>query len=254
MSDRPKLDLVVLAAGVGSRLHPITDETPKCLVRVAGKPILWWLLDQVRELRGWQDLRTYVVVGYRANDVSAFVEALDFPVNLIVNADYETTNNMYSLSLSFRHLDHDRGLVVVNGDCIYARGILRSFLALRSSAIAVDSSAYYKESMKVKVVNGKVRSISKEIKPAANVFTAIDLYKFSDSVRNTLIDVTMSFINGRDLTQWTEVAINRMLQDENIHVAAHDIAGKPWIEVDTPEDLKSAEVLFGPDYRVQGHT
>jgi len=243
-AEKQDLDVVVLAAGVGTRLRPVTDEVPKCLVEVAGQPILGWLLHQLQDMRELADLKIYVLAGYRAGDVDTFVDSVDLPVNVVINKDYEKTNNMYSLYLSFPHLGPGKDVIVINGDCIYDKEFVEEFLVLPSSAIAVDSSVYYQESMKVRVRDGYVRAISKELQPSADVFTSIDLYRFSGSVREALVKTVSSYVERGELTQWTEVAIHQMLQDEDVYVQTYDIAGGPWMEIDTIEDLSRAEELF----------
>lgn len=236
------IDVVVLAAGTGSRLHPLTVETPKCLIPVGGRPILGILLQQIIE-SSQQDVRIHIVSGHLSEKVKDFLVSQD--INLIVNREYTATNNMYSLSLTFSHLEPTRELVVVNGDCIYNASIVDTIVSYPKSVIAIDSSVYYTESMKVFVHNGFVRAISKQLTPSRDIYTSIDLYKFSTDVKCKLMETVNAFIARKDLTQWTEVAINQLVQDKTIGLHVFDIAGKNWAEIDTLEDLERASKLFG---------
>lgn len=239
-------DVVILAAGVGSRLRPITDAVPKCLVSVNGKSILARLLDQLcdREHRDPSSIRVYIVAGYLSRQVQALAAQYGGVVNVIVNEAYATTNNMYSFFLAFPHLSQHSDLILVNGDCVYNPTILPSIFSAPESVITVDSSVYYEESMKVAVVEGAVREISKQLPPAPGIYTSIDLYKFSGSIKSELLSTVSQIVASGNLAQWTEVAINELVHKEHVQVKTCDIAGASWVEIDTLEDLAQASRLF----------
>jgi len=239
-------DVVILAAGVGSRLRPITDAVPKCLVPVNGRSILARLLDQLcdTKLRDFPGIKIYVVAGYLSHQVQVLAEQYGSAVNVIINETYVTTNNMYSFFLAFPHLNPHSDLILVNGDCVYDPRILPMVFSAPGSVIAVDSSVYYEESMKVAVVGDVVRGISKKLPPAPGIHTSIDLYKFSGDVKSELLSIVHQFVTSGNLTQWTEVAINELVYREHVQVKTCDIAGASWVEIDTLEDLAQASKLF----------
>src|SRR5687767_9024924 len=87
---------VILAAGVGSRLRPLTDSMPKCLVPVAGVPILRRAL----ELQAALGVpRAAIVTGWKHDVVAAAIAAWKLPieVELLENQAYDSTNNEFSL-------------------------------------------------------------------------------------------------------------------------------------------------------------
>ena len=87
---------LILAAGLGSRLAPLTDNCPKSLVQVNGKPILFKQIDNLHE-NGITDIT--VISGYLGN-IMADELAKNYPdVKVIHSVDYATTNNMYSAYL-----------------------------------------------------------------------------------------------------------------------------------------------------------
>ncbi|EPJ2546225.1 sugar phosphate nucleotidyltransferase, partial [Escherichia albertii] len=86
---------VILAAGVGSRLRPITSNKPKCLVKVAGIPILEYQLNAYRQA-GINNI--YIIVGYEGEKIRNYCKYIkDLNITIVENDEYETTNNMYSL-------------------------------------------------------------------------------------------------------------------------------------------------------------
>ena len=89
---------VILAAGVGSRLRPQTDELPKSLLKIAGKEILSYQIDSLLEA-GIKDL--VVVVGHHGKKIKAFLDnypnAKDFKIKFIENKEYASTKSLGTL-------------------------------------------------------------------------------------------------------------------------------------------------------------
>ena len=109
--------LIVLAAGTGSRLAPLTDDRPKCLVELGGKPLLQWTLDAAAAA-GIDEV--VVIGGYRAKQLRPF------DVTLLVNEDFATTNMVHTLFLARDHFGD--GFVMSYGDIIYAPDVLRRLI------------------------------------------------------------------------------------------------------------------------------
>ena len=84
---------LILAAGLGTRLAPITNDRPKSLVPVNGKPILMKQIENLHE-NGITDIT--IVSGYKAEILEKAVHQLYPEINIIESVDYATTNNMYS--------------------------------------------------------------------------------------------------------------------------------------------------------------
>jgi choline kinase len=117
-------------------------------------------------------------------------------------------------------------------------------VSFKGSCIAIDNSFYDEESMKVIIKKNLVRSISKEFKNNDDVATSIDLYKFDKITAQDLFNIIEKYIDNKDINKWTEIAINDLLQKEEIEVKPFEINGSRWYEIDTLEDLDKAEKLF----------
>ena len=87
---------IILAAGMASRLRPLTSDTPKCLLRVGGKTLLQRSMDALIAA----GIRQFAIVtGYLHQQIEDFVEQTygdSISVRFIHNKDFETTNNIYS--------------------------------------------------------------------------------------------------------------------------------------------------------------
>jgi len=94
-SDRIRTALL-LAAGTGSRLQPLTDDSPKCLTEVSETTILERL---IRNLKAWEFERLVVVVGHLDGHVRDYLDSLasGLTIEYVLSEKYRTTNNIYSL-------------------------------------------------------------------------------------------------------------------------------------------------------------
>lgn len=234
---------IILAAGIGSRLRPLTDTLPKCLVNVHGIPILQYQLDAFKTA-GINKL--VVATGYLSEKVKAYLdERLNtfFDFSIVENKKFSTTNNMYSLWLTKNIVNDD--VILTNGDVIYDPWILHSLCSTKQeNSIAVDTGVYIDENMKIEVNNGNVVRISKTISRDCSYATSIDLYRLNKNAILKLFDlIEDKYIKKNIINQWTEVALQDLFMYDSF--TPFDIRGRRWIEIDTLSDLETAERLFG---------
>lgn len=233
---------VILAAGLGSRLRPITDNLPKCMVPVNGQPIINKQISNLLE-NGFREDEIIVVGGYKAEVLEEYLN-VHFPnVKLIKNVRYAETNNMYSLYLALKEVGEE-SLLLMNADVFYDSNVITGLMASEeANAIAVDKSQYLEESMKVCVSEkNDITHISKSISEDDHFAVSIDVYKISKEGTIKLMDKVKDFIEIRkDENSWTEVALDQIF--ETCVFKPYVIDGN-WVEIDNHEDLKLAESLF----------
>ena len=147
---------LILAAGLGSRLAPITDNLPKSLVAVNGTPILFKQIDNLLK-NGVTDIT--IVSGYKADVLEKKVHSVYPGVKIIESVDYATTNNMYSAYLGIKSIGQD-GFLMMNADVFFDCSVIASLLAWKSeNAIVVDIGRYNEESMKVVQEKNRITAI-----------------------------------------------------------------------------------------------
>ena len=230
---------LILAAGMGTRLSPITDERPKSMVPVNGKPILFKQIENLME-NSVTDIT--VIAGYKADMLVASVAEAFPAVKVIVTDDYLNTNNMYSAYLG-RASVADGPFLMMNADVYYDSSVLTALLACpHENAIVVDMGRYLEEAMKVVEEGGRLTEIAKTIPPERALGSSIDVYKFSTEGGAAFFRRCAEYIEvKKELKKWSEVALADALADVEFH--ACPLSGR-WFEIDNHDDLAQAEALF----------
>lgn len=230
---------LILAAGFGSRLAPITDNLPKSLVPVNGEPILF---KQIRNLHenGINDIT--IISGYKAEVLKNAVNAEWPEINIIESVDYATTNNMYSAYLGFESIGTD-GCLMMNADVFFDSSVIKELLAFpHPNAIVTDIGNYNEESMKVIERDGRLVEIAKTITKEDALGSSIDVYKFDAAGATAFLGKCKEYILDKgELKMWSEVALNDILCE--VEFKACPLCGR-WFEIDNHEDLAAAEKLF----------
>src|SRR5713226_8498251 len=119
---------IILAAGQGTRLLPLTEHRPKCMVEIAGKPLLY---RQLEVLRNCGVTNIGLVAGYKAQSIDAL------GVHIFRNADYMSTNMVASLFCASEWLDGSEDILICYGDIVYEARVLQTLLAWQSGPLAL---------------------------------------------------------------------------------------------------------------------
>ena len=233
---------MILAAGLGTRLAPITNDIPKSLVPVNGTPILMKQIDNLHK-NGIYNIT--IISGYKADILEKTVHEKYPEIQIIESVDYATTNNMYSAYLG-RETVENHEFLLMNADVFYDASVIRELMACKApNAIVTDIGTYLEESMKVIEKEGRLTAISKQIAPEDALGASIDVYKFSAEGGNAFFKKCAEYIEvKKELKMWSEVALNDILSE--VEFKACPLNGR-WLEIDNHEDLATAEKLFLED-------
>jgi choline kinase len=233
---------VILVAGVASRLRPLTNDVPKCLLPVGGISLLERTVGALRG-NGITDL--IIVTGYRAPQVREFMEKR-FPglrATYLHNGEYETTNNIASLWLAHASCA-GKEFLLLDGDILFDRRVVAHLLAAGAGSGLVLRSRgdLGAEEIKVEVDGeGFVRRIGKEIPPGMAVGESIGIEHFApDESRILFREVEELVVAQGQRDIFYEAAFQRGI-DRGMALRAVDIGDLPCMEIDTAEDLARAE-------------
>jgi choline kinase len=236
---------VILAAGKGNRLYPLTRDKPKPLLKTNGQTILE---HQVQNLRSCGINDIVMVTGYQAPKIEAVYGA---EIRYIFNPFYETTNSLVSLWLARNELNDD--LIYLHSDVVFDRRILEELLEVRHDfCLTVDKKNCLEEDMKV-TANGKlITEINKTMAISQAYGEFIGIARFSRDGARILSATLDRIVREGELMLWFESSVQRLI-DERQQVYKCDTSGKPWIEIDFPHDLEKAQREIYPAITAQGN-
>ena len=233
---------VIVAAGLSSRLYPLTANCPKSLLSLGGESLL---ARSVRLLRSNGIADIAVVVGYRAQMIR---DAMGNEVKCIPNPFYMHCNNMGSLWMAKDFVGAE-AFVYLHGDLIYGDTMLREFLlATERSTASVDLLTAFgsvdDEAMKVRVEpSGRLIESRKGIPvtDAQGEWTGIAAVH-----RPTIVFAQMErHLMLAGLSDYDTAAFTSLvLSGEEVRCLPS--AGEPWKEIDTIADWESAQLEFDP--------
>jgi len=229
---------VILAAGESRRLGDLTRDIPKCVLEVGGKT----LLDhQVAALRAVGIDGITVVTGH-ADEVlrEPGGPALDY----LLNADYATTNSIYSLWLAREKTAG--GFVLMNGDVLFDPRLLERLVSdPREDVLTYDpTSVLEEEEMKLRLDGDLVVEMSKELPGESSDGENVGVLKFGAEGTEALFGELEAIIAEGTVKTWAPFAFDRLCRKRPLHALSTD--GLPWIEIDFPEDLERARSVIWP--------
>jgi choline kinase len=232
---------VILAAGIASRLKPLTDNTPKCLLKVAGKSILERTIENLVETN---NLDIIIVTGYLENQIREFVAAR-FPeinVKYICNELFRSTNNIYSLWLAKESVAGD-SMLMMDSDIVFDKNIITRLVnSGYENCLALKRHDVQDEEIKVKVdKSGKVLAINKEILVSEATGESIGIELFSRKGCSELYDILdRKILNEKKINVFYETAFEELSEN---HLFVVDTTDYFCMEIDTASDLALADDL-----------
>ena len=245
------MKVIILAAGIGSRLMPLTNDRPKCMVKLLDDTLIE---RQIKIFRSYDINDITIVTGYKN-------EVIDMPnVNYVNNPNYETTNMNESLFCALK--PSNSSVLVTYGDIVFEPKIVQQMLEITNDirlAVRINWKEYYQnrtmhplsEAENVLIENGRILETRKNISKAlenqqigeflgimmlSSEQIKILLERYSDLKKNH----TGTFHSSSSLHMAYLTDMLQEMIDFGVRINPVFAEGR-WFEIDTLEDIKNAE-------------
>lgn len=238
----PVKTALLLAAGMGNRLAPLTDSTPKCLVEVNRIPILERLM---RSLRSHGFTRLFVVTGHLSEVIEEYLGSHYAGIEIIYISSplYKTTNNIYSLWLAGKEIDEP--FMLIESDLVFHSELLTPML--QPDRIAVSKMLPWMNGTTV-TLNGpkqlKAFCLGAESRNNARHYKTVNIYNFSRNTWRLIQERLDQYISAGKVNDYYEAVFAEMVAEGAISLAPVFFDAARWYEIDTLEDLAAAERMF----------
>ena len=233
---------LLLAAGSGNRLQPLTDSIPKCLIEINGRPILERLIDNLCD-NGFK--RLVIVVGYMHHCIRRFVNeyAGDLTIEFITNPLYQTTNNIYSLWLARNKIQEL--FLLVESDLVFESSQLEGLLYPNKIAISRMQPWMNGTTITIDSLN-RVQAFGMGGNGYTEItrYKTVNIYSLSDSTWRKVVERLELHISSGKVNEYYEVVFKEMIADGSLSMDGVFFDPERWYEIDTPADLANAERIL----------
>jgi NDP-sugar pyrophosphorylase family protein len=245
------MQALILAAGFGKRLRPITDVIPKCLVEVAGTPLL---LNSLNCLSGRNITEVLIIVGDKKEQIinRCGHSYNGMKITYIENPLYQETNNVYSFWLAKNYIHDD--LLMFECDLFYRRSLVDRLLEQSRGVCNILVSPYNAATMDGTVVavgdNDKVKAlITKRDQDAsfnyARMNKTVNIYFYKkEFITKKFMPAVETYITTQSLNSYYELVLGSLIFYKNDDICAVYIDPIEWCEIDNADDLKRANEQF----------
>ncbi len=233
---------LLLAAGTGSRLYPLTKDSPKCLTLVNKKSMLARLVTNLKE-QGFT--RLVIVTGYKNECIVDFLgnQTVGLNIEYIHSPLYKTTNNIYSLWMARNIINEP--FVLLESDLVLESSLLTNMVYPDRIAVAKMQPWLNGTTVTLDSHNFVTQFQPGTIEPYKETrYKTVNIYSFSLESWRIITEKLNEYIAKGDVKSYYETVFSKLVDDKMIQLEAVSFDEKPWYEVDTLLDLAEAEKLF----------
>ena len=229
---------IIIAAGKGTRLFPITKNTPKSLLDIGqGLTLLETQLHSLKEA-GIEDI--VIIIGYRAEQIEAKLKEYrtDFNITTVYNPFYETSNNLVSVWMAKHYMKDD--FITINGDDIFDSIVIKDLLKSKADiTMVIDiKSEYDDDDMKVIYEDNLIKQVSKKIPLEKANGESVGIIKFSGHGPKIYTDTLEEMVREpQNLNVFYLRAIQNII-NKGFPVHYSQCQENDWGEIDFHPDLK----------------
>lgn len=236
---------IILAAGRGSRLLPLTENLPKCLLQVGDTTVLSLQLDTL-EAAGVDE--AIVITGFMAGSVEAEIEgrAGSMRVQTLFNPFYQVADNLASCWMARAFMDDD--FLLINGDTLIEPALAKKVVESPKTNIQVTidkKPEYDSDDMKVSLDGTALTAIGKTLSADETHGESIGFLRFMGDGPKLFRDKLHQMMRtGDGVKAWFLSAIDALAKTDT-EVTTYSIEGMTWAELDTMEDYAAIKAIFG---------
>jgi len=236
---------IILAAGRGSRLLPLTTDLPKCLLPIGNTTVLGMQLDTLYA----NGVKTATVVtGFNSHMVKAEIDARQAGprVKTLFNPFFQVADNLASCWMARASMRDN--FLLINGDTLFSPELLQTILVAppKNIAVTIDQKGHYDgDDMKVTLDGSQLTAIGKTLPLTETDGESIGMLRFMDAGPKIFRNELKRLMKTPEGTKsWFLSAIHGLAQSGQ-HIDTINIKGAEWSELDTPEDYEICRSLFG---------
>jgi glucose-1-phosphate thymidylyltransferase len=227
---------LVLAAGKGVRLRPITLEKPKPLIEVAGKPFLYFVLKNLRKA-GFKDIA--IVVNYKKEMIEEFIINENIKAKLIVQS--ETLGTGHAVKTAEEWAGND-DFIVLMGDNLYSPEDLHAMKRYDEFCYVAGTYSDHPENYGVLITQGEfLLKIVEKPKELIGDIINTGLYKFTPEIFRALGMIKKSERGEYELTD----ALSILAKEKKVKVI--EISGY-WMKMDSKQDIENLNKFLSEHY------
>lgn len=228
---------IILTAGKGSRLHPLTLNYPKSLYRLdKDTTVLKRMVSLIKENDEEADI--IVVIGFMHDEIKREIAGVTF----IENPFFAVTNSIASLWFAREYMNTEQ-LVIINGDIVMEEQIMKDIICVPTDkpVICVDSSIRSNGDYNVQVHNDVVLVMSKDLEEYFGEYAGVT--KLNRMCALKLRTCIEQMVGAGMYNQWYENALVQMIFNEDFKLYYIDVRDYKWTEVDCVSDMLLAKQI-----------
>jgi len=263
------MQAIILAAGRGSRLRPLTDQVPKSLVEIDGKSFLTNDLDALAKHDEVKEV--IIVLGYKKEMIKDRIgdEYKGLKITYVENDDWDTTNNIYSLWMAMDEVQDD--FILMEGDIFFEHGILDCVFDNRDRNIAflspydpdtpgtvvkLDEKGSKMASKTLVAMNEPEHRVKRMIPGSeqdmsfdySDKFKTVNIYYFTYGFFEEYFEPRLDlYVKTHDVDSYYELILGVLIYLNTPNIYGHIVDREKWYEVDTESDLEMAKYLFSEE-------
>ncbi|MUG45831.1 sugar phosphate nucleotidyltransferase [Paenibacillus woosongensis] len=232
------MKVIILAAGMGSRLKPLTNHMPKTMITVGNQTLIENIIQGLIDI---QLSEIAIITGYQHEVLEIFLRRR-FPtvrLQFIYNDQYSVKDNIYSFSLAEEYVGNEELLCICSDIYCKPKLLLRAVQAPFDILMVDDTKEIPSGAMKVRVNReGYITKISKELTVEEGKGEIVGISKISASNTAFIFKRVATYLDKGIVNVWWPYAINDVL--EQIELRPWSTDGIGWVNVNTFDDLKEA--------------